>query len=148
MGKNHESEIEKVCEDMKKLIQKQDHTPAEVDAIHHYAETIYYLTVTDAMKKAEEEGMFSMNMAPVSMDGRSMRMVPYDYAMAMESMRRGGSREGSYEGGSMRGGGGSREGSYDGRRGRDNDNDGRYSERRMPPRDIYDWESERYSGRY
>lgn len=138
MGKNHEDEIEKICMDMKKLIQKQDHTPTEVECIHDYAEVIYYLTVTDAMNKAEEEGGFSM-----AMDGRSMRMMPpiYDYSMeGGQSGRRGR----SYEGGR----------SMDGRMGRDNDNDGRYSERRgggsmgHMPRDPYDWESERYSERY
>jgi len=126
VGKNHEEEIEKICMDMKKLIQKPDHTPTDVDCIHDYAEVIYYLTVTDAMNKAKETGEFSMNMSPVSMDGRSMRMMPtYDYSM---------------EG---------RRGSYDGRMGRDNDNDGRYSEMhgRMP-REVYDGESERYYGRY
>ncbi len=148
MGKNHEAEIEKICEDMKKLIMKPEHTPTEVDAIHHYSEVIYYLTVVDAMKKAEEEGEFSMNMAPVSMDGRSMRMMPmYDYSMeGGQSGRRGG--RGSYEGS-----GGSNRGSYEGRsmagrRGRDNDNDGRYSEHGRMPREMYDWESEEYSGRY
>jgi hypothetical protein len=124
VGKNHEAEIEKICEDMKKLIMKPEHTATEVDAIHHYSEVIYYLTVVDAMKKAEETGEFSMNMAPVSMDGRSMRMMPsYDYSMEGRSMA--------------------------GRRGRDNDNDGRYSEMHgRIPREVYDGESERYYGRY
>lgn len=124
---------------MKKIIMKADHTPAEVDAIHDYAEVIYYLTVTDAMHKAEEEGMFSMNMAPVSMDGQSMKMMPrYDYGLGDHSMRRGRSYDDEIHRMSM-----------DGRRGRDGDNDGRYSERhgRMP-RDVYDWESERYPERY
>ena len=125
VGKNHEEEIEKICMDMKKLIQKPDHTPTEVDCIHDYAEVIYYLTVTDAMNKAEETGEFSMNMSPASMDGRSMRMTPY------------------YD-----------HGSYDGRMGRDNDNDGRYSERRggvamgRMPREAYAGEGEMYYGRY
>lgn len=128
LGKNHESEIEKICMDMKKLIQKPDHTPTEVECIHDYAEVVYYLTVTDAMNEAKENGGFSM-----AMDGRAMRMMPpvYDYSM---------------EGG--------RGGSYDGRMGRDNDNDGRYSERRgggsmgRIPRSPYDWEAERYPERY
>jgi hypothetical protein len=129
VGKNHEEEIEKICMDMNKLIHKADHTPTEVDCIHDYAEVIYYLTVTDAMNKAKEDGGFSM-----AMDGRSMRMTPiYDYSMGEPYVRGG---------------------SYDGRMGRDNDNDGRYSERRgggsmgHMPREVYDGESERYYGRY
>lgn len=137
MGKNHEDEIEKICMDMKKLIMKQDHTPTEVDAIHHYAEIIYYLTTTDAMNQAKEEGMFEMG-------GQSGRMMPpiYDYSMDGQSMARGGNRgggrgrsnedmrgrnrDGSYER-SMRGGGGSMN---------------------HLPREDYDWQGDGYSERY
>ena len=118
LGYNHEAEIEKICKDINKLIMKADHTPAEVDAIHDYAEVIYYLTTTDAMNKATMEGM-----SMASMNGGSMRMMP-SYGRSMDH-----------------------EYSMDGRRGRDGDGDGRYSERRFP-RDTYDRESERYYGRY
>lgn len=132
MGKNHEDEIEKICMDMKKLIMKQDHTPTEVDAIHHYAEIIYYLTTTDAMNEAKEEGMFETG-------GQSGRMMPpiYDYSMGEQSMARG--RDGRYR-------------SNDDMRGR---RDGNY-ERNMRgggsmnhmPRESYDWQGEGYSERY
>lgn len=132
MGKNHEDEIEKICMDMKKLIMKQDHTPTEVDAIRHYAEIIYYLTTTDAMNQAKEEGMFEMG-------GQSGRMMPiYDYSMGEQSMARG--RDGRYR-------------SNDDMRGRSRD--GNY-ERNMRgggsmnhmPREGYDWQGEGYSERY
>lgn len=129
LGKDYKDEIEKACRNMNELLDKQTQTPAEVDAIHHYAETIHYLTTAGAMNKAEEGGMF--------MDERSMRRGPvYDYSMDGQSMARGGR-------GGNRGG-----------RGRGSYNDGRsmndmYSERdrmdgesrggRMPQED-YDWQ--------
>lgn len=149
MGKNHEDEIEKICMDMKKLIMKQDHTPTEVDAIHHYAEIVYYLTTTDAMNQAKEEGMFEMG-------GQSGRMMPpmYDYSMEGESMARGG-RGGRGGRSNENYGGQSGRGSYDDMRGRSRD--GSY-ERNMRgggggsmnhmPREGYDWQGECYSERY
>lgn len=127
---------------MNDILNKQNQTPQEVDAAHHYAEIIYYLTTTAAMNKAEEEGMFS--------EGQSMRRGPiYDYSMDGQSMARGGR-------GGNRGG-----------RGRGSYNDGRsmndtYSERDMRerdmreremmgggqsgrmPREVYDWENDEY----
>lgn len=47
---NFTKEIDKLERDLSQLIMKQDHTPSEVECIHDYAESIYYLTVTDAMK--------------------------------------------------------------------------------------------------
>ena len=73
MGKDYKDEIEKACRNMNDILNKQNQTPQEVDAAHHYAEIIYYLTTTAAMNKAEEEGMFS--------EGQSMRRGPiYDYS--------------------------------------------------------------------
>lgn len=122
---------------MNEILNKQNQTPQEVDAAHHYAEIIYYLTTTAAMNKAEEDGMFS--------EGQSMRRGPiYDYSMENQSMARGGR-------GGNRGG-----------RGRGSYNDGRsmnnaYSEREMierekmgggqsgrMPREVYDWEDDEY----
>lgn len=134
MGKNHEDEIEKICMDMKKLLMKQDHTPTEVDAMHHYAEIVYYLTATDAMNQAKEEGMFEMG-------GQSGRMMPpiYDYSMEGQSMARG--RDGRYRSNDdMRGR--SRDGSYE-----RNMRGGGGSMNHMP-REGYDWQGEGYSERY
>lgn len=126
MGKNHDAMIEKACEEAKKIIMKADHTPAEVDAAHDWAEVAYYLTVMDAMNEATENG-FSMDYYP-SMNMPSMRIDPH-YERSM-----------------------------DGRRGRDGDNDGRFSERRggmrsmeherMPMYSEYDRASREYSEGY
>lgn len=136
MGKDYKDEIEKACRNMNDILNKQNQTPQEVDAAHHYAEIIYYLTATAAMNKAEEDGMFG--------EGQSMRRGPiYDYSMDGQSMARGGR-------GGNRGG-----------RGRGSYNDGRqmnaYSERDMReremmgdgqsgrmPREVYDWENDEY----
>lgn len=129
MGKDYREEIDKACRNMNDILNKQTQTPQEVDAAHHYAEIIYYLTATAAMNKADSEGMFD--------DGQSMRRGPiYDYSMDGQSMargNRGGRGRGSYEGRSM--------------------ND--YSERDMRgegqsgrmPRDSYDWEDDEYTRR-
>lgn len=134
MGKDYKDEIEKACRNMNDILNKQNQTPQEVDAAHHYAEIIYYLTTTAAMNKAEEDGMFS--------EGQSMRRGPiYDYSMDGQSMARGGR-------GGNRGGRG--RGSYD----------NAYSERDMierermgdgqsgrMPREVYDWEDDEYPRR-
>lgn len=135
MGKDYKEEIEKACRHMNEILNKQNQTAQEVDAAHHYAEIVYYLTTAGAMNKAENNGMY--------MDGQSGRMMPnYDYSMENQSMMRGG-RSG------IRGGRG--RGSY-------NDgysmNDG-YSERDMRggqsignmPRNQYDWENDEYPNR-
>ena len=131
LGKNHETMIERACEEAKKIIMKTDHTPAEVDAAHDWAEVAYYLTVMDAMNEATEKG-FSMDYYP---------------SMAMPSMR----LDPIYDRGSMEGY------SRDGRIGRDGDSDGRYSERRGGmsrmdherfPGESYARESERYPEHY
>ena len=115
---------------MNEILNKQNQTAQEVDAAHHYAEIIYYLTATGAMNKAENNGMY--------MDGQSGRMMPnYDYSMENQSMMRGG-RSG------IRGG-----------RGRGSYNDG-YSEADMRggqsmgrnPNTQYDWENDDYPNRY
>lgn len=146
MGKDYKDEIEKACRNMNEILNKQNQSPAEVDAAHHYAEIIYYLTTTAAMNKAEEEGMFS--------EGQSMRRAPmYDYSMEGQSMARGGrggrggrgrSNEGSYEGQS-------RERSYEEMRGRSQDGSyerGRGGQSGRMPREIYGWEDDEYSERY
>lgn len=134
MGKDYREEINKACKHMNEILDKQSQTAAEVDAIHHYAEVIYYLTTAGAMNKAEEEGTF--------MDERSMRRGPiYDYSMEGQSMARGGR-------GGNRGRGRSYEDGRSMRRGGMEMDDGRYSEReRMDgdsragrmPQDDYDW---------
>lgn len=134
MGKDYRDEIEKACRNMNDLFSKQNQTPAEVDAIHHYAETIYYLTATAAMNKAEEEGMFS--------DGQSMRRGPiYDYSMENQSMARGG-RSG-IRGGRGRG---SYDNAYSEREMRDREMMGDGQSGRMP-REVYDWEDDEYPRR-
>lgn len=146
MGKDYREEIDKACRNMNEILNKQNQTAQEVDAAHHYAEIIYYLTTTAAMNKAEEEGMFS--------EGQSMRRTPmYDYSMEGQSMARGGrggrggrgrSNEGSYEGQSMRG-------SYEEMRGRSEEGGsyerGRGGQSGYMPREMYDWENDEYPSR-
>lgn len=57
---NFTKEIDKLERDLSQLIMKQDHTPSEVECIHDYSESIYYLTATDAMKRGgySEAGIY------------------------------------------------------------------------------------------
>lgn len=66
--------IEKLEEDLKKLIMKQENTSTEYEVIHYLSEAIYYLTATDAMNRVEgESSSYSM--------GIHHRHPIYDYSM-------------------------------------------------------------------
>jgi len=85
---NFTKEIDKLERDLSQLIMKQDHTPSEVECIHDYAESIYYLTVTDAMKRGgySEAGTYYRG---------SMDMMPNVSMTAMDRDNDGMYREGS-----------------------------------------------------
>ena len=60
MGKDFKEEIEKACRHMNEILNKQNQTAQEVDAAHHYAEIIYYLTTAGAMNKAENSTLIGI----------------------------------------------------------------------------------------
>lgn len=117
--------LEDMCEvlegQIREISKKGDAiSPQELDNAYKAVDIIKDIKTIEAMKKADEQGMFEGRNFDNSMDYSmdSMRM-PYPHMMYNRPMY------GSYDGGSY-------DGSYDGnsmaRRGRDGDGDGRYSE--------------------
>lgn len=93
-------DIQDILEDeLKKISKKEEITTMDLDNIYKMVDVVKDITTVEAMHKAEQEG-YSRDYARDYSRGYSE-----DYANAYGSYR-----------------------SYDGRRGRDGDNDGRYSE--------------------
>lgn len=115
---------ELLMEQVKKITKKGDITVSELDSVYKVVDVIKDIDTINAM---EEEYGGSGYSQRGGYSGRS-----YDGWSREGMSNRGSYAGGSYNGGSYAGGG-SYEGSYaggsyDGRRGRDADNDGRYSE--------------------
>lgn len=143
---------ELLTEEIKPIASKSDISPTELKNLGEALDIIKDIQTIKAMKKAEEEEtMYSQenrssygrgyrgrsynsyddmpNMGSRSYDhnGNSTRMMPYGYPYYMYDSD--GMSNNSY-GNSMENMPTHSQGSYDGRRGRDADNDGRYSEER------------------
>lgn len=132
--KMYEELCEMLEDELSAIVKKKEVTQENLDWIDKLTHSIKSVKTTVAMLKAEEGdygnsydssygmsrnnsyGNYSRDYNRDSYDGMSNR-GSYDYS------------RGSYDSYDDRSYDYSRDGSYDGRRGRDNDNDGRYSER-------------------